>query len=46
MEIIEKALSENRTTLSEHESKKLLATYGIPVSREVLVQKLAGCSRP
>ncbi|MGO9117592.1 MAG: acetate--CoA ligase family protein [Desulfomonilaceae bacterium] len=37
MGIIEQALSENRTTLSEYESKKLLATYGIPVSREVLV---------
>ncbi len=38
MEMIEKALSENRTTLSEYESKRLLATYGIPVSREALVQ--------
>ena len=37
MGIIEQALSENRTTLSEYESKKLLAMYGIPVSREVLV---------
>jgi len=37
MGIIEQALSENRTTLSEYESKELLATYGIPVSREVLV---------
>jgi acetate---CoA ligase (ADP-forming) subunit beta len=37
MGIIEQALSENRNTLSEYESKKLLATYGIPVSREVLV---------
>ena len=41
MQMIEKALSENRTTLSEYESKKLLATYGIPVSREVLVQNRA-----
>ncbi len=41
MGIIEQALSENRTTLSEYESKKLLATYGIPVSREVLVQNRA-----
>ena len=38
MQMIEKALSENRTTLSEYESKKLLAAYGIPVSREALVQ--------
>ena len=41
MGIIEQALSENRTTLSEYESKKLLATYGVPVSREVLVQNRA-----
>ncbi len=41
MGIIEQALSENRTTLSEYESKKLLATYGIPVSREVLVENRA-----
>jgi acyl-CoA synthetase (NDP forming) len=42
MGTIEQALSENRTTLSEYESKKLLATYGIPVSREVLVLNRAG----
>jgi acyl-CoA synthetase (NDP forming) len=42
MQIIENALSENRTTLSEYESKKLLATYGIPVSREALVQDRSG----
>jgi acetate---CoA ligase (ADP-forming) subunit beta len=41
MGIIEQALSENRTTLSEYESKKLLATYGIPVSREVLAENRA-----
>jgi acetate---CoA ligase (ADP-forming) subunit beta len=41
MGIIEQALSENRTTLSEYESKKLLATYGISVSREVLVENRA-----
>jgi acetate---CoA ligase (ADP-forming) subunit beta len=34
--IIEKALKEGRTTLSEHESKTLLRRYGIPVAREVL----------
>jgi acetate---CoA ligase (ADP-forming) subunit beta len=41
MGIIEQALSENRTTLSEYESKKLLTTYGVPVSREVLVENRA-----
>ncbi len=44
MQMIEKALSEKRTTLSEYEAKKLLATYGIPVSREVLVQNRAELS--
>ena len=34
VEIIRKALKEARTTLSEHESKELLQTYGIPVTRE------------
>jgi acetate---CoA ligase (ADP-forming) subunit beta len=44
MEIIEKALSEKRTTLSEYEAKQLLAAYGIPVSREALVQDRSGLS--
>jgi len=37
MEIIEKALKEGRTTLSEYESKQVLAAYKIPVTREKLV---------
>jgi acyl-CoA synthetase (NDP forming) len=37
MKIIEKALKEGRTTLSEYESKQVLASYQIPVTREVLV---------
>jgi acetate---CoA ligase (ADP-forming) subunit beta len=45
MTIIEKVLSEGRTTLSEYESKQLLAQYDIPVTREKLIhqeEELAG----
>ncbi|MCD4715341.1 MAG: acetate--CoA ligase family protein, partial [Desulfobacterales bacterium] len=38
MEIIEKALGEGKTTLSEYESKKVLKAYEIPVTKEVLVE--------
>jgi acetyl-CoA synthetase (ADP-forming) len=37
MEIIEKALGEGKTTLSEYESKQVLKAYQIPVTKEVLV---------
>jgi len=37
MKIIERALEERRTSLSEHEAKQVLATYQIPVAREILV---------
>jgi succinyl-CoA synthetase beta subunit len=40
MDIIDKALSEGRTNLSEHESKQVLAAYRIPVTREVVVKNL------
>jgi acetate---CoA ligase (ADP-forming) subunit beta len=36
--IIDKALGERRTSLSEYEAKHLLRLYGIPVTREVLVE--------
>jgi acetyl-CoA synthetase (ADP-forming) len=37
MKIIEKALEEGKTTLSEYESKQVLAEYQIPVTKETLV---------
>jgi acetyl-CoA synthetase (ADP-forming) len=37
MNILNKALSENRFILTEYEAKKVLAEYGIPVSKEILV---------
>jgi len=37
MGIIETALNEGRKTLSEYESKQILAEYGIPVTREILI---------
>jgi acyl-CoA synthetase (NDP forming) len=36
MEILDKALKEGRTTLSEYESKVILASYQIPVTREIM----------
>jgi acetate---CoA ligase (ADP-forming) subunit beta len=38
MKITEKALQQGRNTLSEHESKRVLAAYDIPVTREILVE--------
>jgi acetate---CoA ligase (ADP-forming) subunit beta len=42
MDIIQKAADEGRSTLSEFESKELLSEYGIPVTREKIVQDVAG----
>jgi acetyl-CoA synthetase (ADP-forming) len=39
--IIENALKQNRKSLSEYESKKLLSAYGIPVTKERLVYTLS-----
>ncbi len=40
MDVIKKALHEGRRILSEHEAKKLLASYGIPVTREVVAENI------
>ena len=45
MKLIDRALEEGRTTLSEYESKKVLAHYGIPVTEEVLVTNPADLSK-
>ena len=37
MQIIDNALKEGRTTLTEYESKQVLASYDLPVTREKLV---------
>ena len=37
MKIIKQALKEGRTSLTEYESKKILARYGVPVTKEYLV---------
>ena len=39
MDIIDKARKEGRETLSEYESKIVLASYGIPITREIIIQK-------
>jgi acetyl-CoA synthetase (ADP-forming) len=41
--ILEKVLREGRKTLSEYESKDFLKSYGIPVTREMLVRSREDC---
>jgi acetyl-CoA synthetase (ADP-forming) len=43
--ILEKALQEGRKTLSEYESKEFLKSYGIPVTREILVRRREECAK-
>jgi acetyl-CoA synthetase (ADP-forming) len=45
MKNIERALKEGRTTLSEYESKQVLAEYQIPVTKEVLVDDAKALAR-
>jgi acetate---CoA ligase (ADP-forming) subunit beta len=40
MEIIEKALHDGLTTLSEFQSKQILSVYGIPVTTEVAIDSI------
>jgi acetyl-CoA synthetase (ADP-forming) len=40
MEIIETAIKEGRNTLSEYESKQVLAEYKIPVTKDILVDNV------
>jgi len=39
MDILDKARKEGRETLSEYESKRVLASYNIPVTHEIIIQK-------
>lgn len=40
MKLIEQAVREGRSSLSEYESKQLLSHFGIPVTREVLIHDI------
>ena len=43
--IISEALASGQTTLSEFDSKRVLAEYGIPTAREFLVDELAAAEQ-
>ena len=42
VEIVDRARQQGRSALSEYESKQVLAAYGIPVTREILVEDSGG----
>lgn len=44
-EIVESALGRGQTSLSEYDSKRVLASYGIPTVQEDLVRDLEGAKR-
>ena len=44
MNLIDQAIKDGRTALSEYESKQILASYGIPVTPEALVSNPEGLS--
>jgi len=41
--VIDKAMKEKRTTLSEYESKEVLSHYGIPITKENLAYNVKQC---
>jgi len=45
MKIIENAIKEGRTTLSEYESKQVLAAYQIPITREILLDDVKNLAK-
>ncbi|MEW6616412.1 MAG: acetate--CoA ligase family protein, partial [Thermodesulfobacteriota bacterium] len=38
MKILDEAIKKGQSTLSEYESKKFLASYGIPITKEKLAK--------
>ena len=44
-QIVDRARQQGRSALSEYESKQVLAAYGIPVTREILVEDSGGLEK-